>query len=95
MGFTECLPKGSRSQFIHSCEYHVLACISEMNGPAAMNFGVLVYNHEWIIVCSLSVYLKGHGHRSEVRLKVWKSYVAYISKMNGLLLLFFLTVFNA
>ena len=45
----------SRSQVINRCENHVLACISEANGPGGMNFGIAVYNHEWIIFCSLSV----------------------------------------
>ena len=51
---------------MNSCENHVLASISEVNGPAGMNFGVVAYNHEYIIFCSLSVDLKGQGHRLRV-----------------------------
>ena len=58
--------QGHRSQVISSDENNVLACISEVNGPAGVNFGVVVYNHEWIIFCSLGVDLKGQGHRSRV-----------------------------
>ena len=78
------LQQRSRSQVKgHICENHVLVCISEVNGPVGMNFSMVVYNHEWIIFCLLSVDLKGQGHRPNVRLKVWKSYVGYISKVNG------------
>ena len=41
--------QGHQSPVMNSCESHVLACISEVNGPAGMNFGVVVYNHKWII----------------------------------------------
>jgi len=75
--------QGHRSPVMNNSENHVLVCISEVNGPVGMNFSMVVYNHEWIIFCLLSVDLKGQGHRPNVRLKVWKSYVGYISKMNG------------
>ena len=75
--------QGHRSPVMNNSKNHVLVCISEVNGPVGMNFSMVVYNHEWIIFCLLSVDLKGQGHRPNVRLKVWKFYVGYISKMNG------------
>ena len=65
---------------MNSCENHVLASIFEVNGPAGMNFSVVVYKHEWIIFCSLSVDLKGQGHgqRSDS-----KSGNLMFSEMNG------------
>ena len=49
----------------------VLACISESNGPVGLNFGMVVYYHEWIIFCSVSVHkkVKVIGHRSHESLK--------------------------
>ena len=38
--------QGHRSPVMNNSENHVLACISEVNGPAGMNFGVVVCNRE-------------------------------------------------
>ena len=72
-----------RSQVIDSCENHVLARISEVNRPTGMNFGIVVYNHEWIIFCSLGVDLKGQGHRSRVINSCENHVSACISQVNG------------
>ena len=52
---------GHRSH--ESIENHVLACISVISGTVGMVFGIVVYNHEWIIFCYVSVQVKGQGHR--------------------------------
>ena len=46
-----------------------MACILETNGPMGLNFGMVVYDHEWKIFCSVSVHQKGQGHRSQVTRK--------------------------
>ena len=38
-----------------------------INGTIELDFGIVVYNHEWIIFCSSSVQLKGQGDRSQVK----------------------------
>ena len=75
--------QGHRSPVMNSCENHVLACISEVNEPVGMNFGVVVYNHEWIIFCSLGVDLKGQGHQSPVMNSCENHVLACISEVNG------------
>ena len=75
--------QGHQSRVMNSCENHVLACIFEVNGSVGMNFGVVVYNYKWIIFCSLSVDLKGQGHRSPVMNNSENHVLACISEVNG------------
>ena len=45
-----------------------------------MDFGIMVYNHEWIILCSISVQVKGQGHRLRVILESLENNVWSVSQ---------------
>ena len=70
----KCSPKRSGSQVKGHIKVwnHILACISVINGTVWMEFGIMVYNHECISFCSLSVQVKGKGHRLRSLSKVCK-----------------------
>ena len=74
---------------LKSLENHILACISEVGGPVGLNFGIEVYNHEWIIFCSVSVDLKGQGHRSLKSLETmsWPVFLKWVDQLGCILVL--------